>query len=223
MAKIVFLSPSNQLGNIGAGDYGSEAKRMGELCDRIEHELERHGVYAEREGEEVSVDERVREANRQRADIYVSIHSNQRLPGKAGVYIGTEIYTKNGCDKSARLGRCIWGEMKCVDGFYGRGMKQNANVKELCSPKMPACLVEVDYHDNENRVNWMLEHLNDIARAISKGILMYFDMSYREKPSRKRYQVIAGSFDDKRNAEQMARSLIKDGYPAMIRFADGSK
>ena len=59
MAITVFLSPSNQLHNIGSADYGSEAQRMNQLCDIVESELERCGVFTEREGNEINTKERV--------------------------------------------------------------------------------------------------------------------------------------------------------------------
>ena len=44
MSKSVYLSPSIQEGNIGYGDYGTEEKRMNEVCDVTQKHLFRHGL-----------------------------------------------------------------------------------------------------------------------------------------------------------------------------------
>ena len=44
MPKTVFLSPSSQKFIVGNGEYGTEARRMNELGNIIEYELERNGV-----------------------------------------------------------------------------------------------------------------------------------------------------------------------------------
>lgn len=218
MAKTIFLSPSNQKFNIGMGDYGSEARRMNEIANIMETELERSGIYVEREGDEIGIDERVRNANKIEADAYISLHSNFCPEGSQMSQVGTEIYVCPEKTESEKLARCIYSNMRNVNGLIGRGVKRNPTFKELNSPKMPSCIVEVDFHDNYERSCWIVENMYEIAVNISKGILSYFNMPYKEKEVRKYYRIQLGAFTNKEKAEQMARALQNDGYPTVIKY-----
>lgn len=218
MAKTIFLSPSNQKSNIGTGDYGSEARRMNEIANIMEIELERSGIIVEREGDEVCIDDRVRYANSIGANAYISLHSNNRSDESCEPQMGTEIYVCPERFESDKLARCIYANMKNVKGFIGRGLRKSAAYKEVNSPRMPSCMVEVDFHDNYERACWIVESMYDIAVNISKGILSYFNMPYKEKEVRKYYRIQLGAFTSKEKAEQMARALQNDGYPTVIKY-----
>lgn len=218
MIKTVFLSPSNQKFNIGTGDYGCEARRMNEIANIMETELERSGIYVEREGDEIGIDERVRNANKIDVDAYVSLHSNYRKDGAGMPQVGTEIYVCPDKIESEKLARCIYSNVKNVKGFIGRGIRKNEAYKEVNSPKMPSCIIEIDFHDNYERSCWIVENMYEIAVNISKGILSYFGMPYKEKEVRKYYRIQLGAFTSKEKAEQMARALQNDGYPTVIKY-----
>lgn len=218
MARTVFLSPSNQKFNVGAGDYGCEARRMNEIANIMETELERCGIYVEREGDEVDIDERVRSANKIEADAYIALHSNYCQNTSDMLQVGTEIYVCPDKIESEKLARCIYSNIKKVNGFIGRGVRRNGTYKEVNSPKMPSCIVEIDFHDNYERACWIVENMYEIAVSVSKGILSYFNMPYKEKEARKYYRIQLGAFTNKEKAEQMARALQNDGYPTVIKY-----
>lgn len=218
MPKTVFLSPSSQKFIVGNGEYGTEARRMNELGNIIEYELERNGVFVEREGNEISTEERVRIANSLNVDAYVSLHSNRAPDDIAGTMSGTEIYIRPDNDESLRLASAIYKNMHYTNGFIERGIRKNTKFTEVNAPKMPCCLIETDYHDNYERSCWIIENMRDIAISITKGILEYFGQEYKERKNSKYYRVQLGAFIDKQNAEKMSRILQNAGFPTVIKY-----
>ncbi len=218
MPKTVFLSPSSQKFIVGNGEYGTEARRMNELGNIIEYELERNGVFVEREGNEISTEERVRIANSLNVDAYISLHSNRAPDDIAGTMSGTEIYIRPDNKESLKLASVIYKNMRCTKGFTERGIRENAKFTEVNAPKMPCCLIETDYHDNYERSCWIIENMRDIAISITKGILEYFGQEYKERINRKYYRVQLGAFIDKQNAEKMSRILQNAGFPTVIKY-----
>lgn len=75
--KIIYISPSTQQSNIGAGSYGSEEYRMNQIADSLEKILEETGRYIiYRNDPQMSVSEIIAQSNRINPDIHVTIHSN---------------------------------------------------------------------------------------------------------------------------------------------------
>lgn len=218
MSKVIFLSPSRQKSVVGSGEYGTEAQRMNELGNIIEAELERNGIYVEREGNEIPTEERVRIANSMNMDAYISLHSNAAPENMTGTLQGTEIYICPDNSEAYDLAATIYKNMRTVRGFIDRGVRKNNKFTEINSPKMPSCLIEVDYHDNYERSCWIMEYMRETGIAITKGILEYFGMEYHERIKQKYYRIQLGAFTDKQNAEKMSRVLQDAGFPTVIKY-----
>jgi N-acetylmuramoyl-L-alanine amidase len=76
MSKIVYLSPSTQEKNIGAGNFGTEEYRMGLICNITEKVLKCHGVTVYRNKPEMTLAQVVIDSNKKNPDIHFAIHSN---------------------------------------------------------------------------------------------------------------------------------------------------
>lgn len=61
--KSIYLSPSTQENNIGAGDYGTEEKRMNQLTDLIEPLLKEYGLKVYRNRPEMTLKQVVDDSN----------------------------------------------------------------------------------------------------------------------------------------------------------------
>ena len=218
MSRTVFLSPSRQKHVVGNGEYGTEAERMNELGTIIEAELERNGIFVEREGNEIETDERIRIANSINADAYVSLHSNHAPENMSRKLQGTEIYVCPDNEESFRLASVIYKNMRNIKGFADRGIRKNERFTEVILPKMPCCLIETDYHDNYERSCWIVENIREIGIYVTRGILEYFGMEYKERINRKYYRIQLGAFTDKQNAERMSRILQDAGFPTVIKY-----
>jgi N-acetylmuramoyl-L-alanine amidase len=168
----VYLSPSNQEKNIGAGKYGTEEKRMNEIADAIEPDLLRYGFHIKRNKPEMTLTEIVRDSNEWKPDIHVAIHSN------AGGGKGTEVLYYS--DEGYKLAKCIYDELATLTPWPDRGIKRRPDLYELKHTIAPACIVEVAFHDDPEQAAWIMEHKEDIARAISKGICKYAGVAWQD-------------------------------------------
>lgn len=168
MGNIWYLSPSNQAGNIGAANYGSEKAQMNLLLDDIIPHLDRAGVSFHRGDPDMTIQQRVKESNAMEACFHLALHSNAGGKGKARGPIA--FYST---DAGKRFGE------KLVSALLGLGQAnnrasntvQNQGFYELRYPKAPACLLEVDFHDSLSGVEFLTERRSEIAEAIAKVIV----------------------------------------------------
>ena len=168
MSKIWYLSPSNQASNMGTGDYGSEKAQMNLLLDEIIPHLDRAGVSFHRADPDLSLTARVKESNEMGACFHFALHSNA---GGSGTARGPEAYYFSETGKQ-------FGE-KLVYALLALGqenkrssnVKQNKTLYELKATSAPACLLEVDFHDNPAGVEFMTKRRSEIAEAIATVII----------------------------------------------------
>ena len=70
--KRIYLSPSAQENNVGAGSYGTEEQRMNQLCDLVEKKLKgRYQIYRNRP--EMSLQQIVADSNAKKPDIHLAL------------------------------------------------------------------------------------------------------------------------------------------------------
>ena len=168
MNRIWYLSPSNQGANWGVGNYGSEKMQMNLLVDEIIPHLDRAGVSFHRAAADLSLTDRVKESNAMGAVFHLALHSNAGGKGKAR---GAVAYYYSETGK-------VFGE-KLVKALAALGQESNrsANVKqektfyELRKTKAPACLLEVDFHDNPEGAAFLMNRRSEIAESIARVII----------------------------------------------------
>jgi len=120
MSKNVYLSPSIQEGNIGYGDYGTEEKRMNEVCDVTQKHLLRHGLTVFRNRPNMTLTQVVLDSNTKDPTIHFAIHSN----AFNGSVRGSEIYCHRFGGEGERLARLVYDELEAITPTKGRGVKE---------------------------------------------------------------------------------------------------
>ena len=168
MGKIWYLSPSNQSANIGAGDYGSEKYQMNLLTDEIIPHLDRAGVSFHRANPDLSIEKRTAESNEMGAVFHLALHSNAGGNGTGRGPVGY-YYSETG---KAFAEKCIDGLLALKpDSNHSSNLAQNKTFYELKRTKAPACLLEVDFHDNPSGAEYLMNNRKRIAEAIAKVII----------------------------------------------------
>ena len=130
-------------------------------------------------------------ANKHKADLFVSIHTN------AGTSIssGTETYCLKRGGEAEKLAKHIQTCLVTELGTRNRGVKES-NYAVLRLTDMPAVLTEVAFHSNPEEEALLLNKLfrADAAIAIAKGVLLYTGKSYAPyvKEDKREWQQIAG-------------------------------
>jgi len=172
MARI-YLSPSTQENNIGVGIYGTEEKRMNELCDYLVKYLESYGHIVKRNNPKMTLQQIKEDSDLFKADIHIALHSNAST-GKAR---GCEVFCYKFGTDSNKLASYIYMCLESLTPSDDRGIKEGHNMygvgKHLFETeftKATAVLIETAFHDNHEDAEWIITHMPTIAVAIGTGI-----------------------------------------------------
>lgn len=149
-------------------------------------------------------------ANRQRGDLFVSIHFNKAYDSYNGA-IGSEVcvyrtndYAQRIVDKLAKL------------GFKNRGQKVRPNLYELKNTSMTAVIVEVCFVEATTDVEIYRKVGSDaVGRAIAEGIANKI-VPVSSVNTDILYRVVAGSFSNKENAQRQVKTLKEKGIDSFI-------
>jgi N-acetylmuramoyl-L-alanine amidase len=223
----VYLSPSTQENNIGTGGYGTEEKRMNQVADVVERLLKNSGITVIRNKPTMTLKQVVEDSNKNKPDIHFAIHSNAGggtgcevyawlVPDSKGGYKGTPGY---------RLAKAVYNEVSKITPMVDRGVKQGVHLYEIKNTVAPAALIEIAFHDNPTDANWIINNIDNIGKAIARGICNYFGVPLKEpappkKPisNGKLYKVQVGAFKNRDNAEALLAKLKKAGFDGFIKF-----
>jgi N-acetylmuramoyl-L-alanine amidase len=189
------------------------------MCNYTERELKRHGITVYRNKPSMSLTEIVKDSNHIMASIHFAIHTNAYNQKSRGC---EEFCYKFG-GEGHRLAKCVYNLISQLTPVPDRGIKEGFNfygtgkhMYELAYTKMPASLIEVSFHDNEDDVRWLLDNLELIGITIAKGILEYFGVKYIEE-KKTLYSVQSGSFSSKENANNLIKYLNTFGVDGIIK------
>jgi N-acetylmuramoyl-L-alanine amidase len=208
--KVVIIDPGHGGSDPGAVNKDNYEKKYNlEIAKKIESYLKNNyevKVLMTRNSDTtVSLDDRTAFANKENADFYLSIHQN------SGGGEGFESYVYVQVSKETKaIQNAIHLETAKVmqkNNVRNRGQKQ-ANFHVLRETKMPAVLLEVLFIDNEQDAALLKREnfQNELSEAISKGIAQSLLLKGLPKEL---YAVIAGAFEEKKNAEERI-SFLKD-------------
>ena len=151
--------------------------------------------------------DRVNKANAEKVDGYIALHSNAFDGSVQGVRV--HCYPS---DKSRKFGKCIMNALDTVyDGFTKSKIVETDSLYELKYPVAPAILPEIGFHDNPDDAEWIVNHVDQIADALTKGICEYFKILYVSSETIM-YHVQVGAFEKRENAEKMLET-VKQYYP----------
>lgn len=121
-----------------------------------------------------SLVERVRDANRWGADVFISLHTNaSENPNASGAEV--LIYSLS-LPIPRELGTDILEELTLITGLRNRGLKERPGLYVLRRTTMPALLVEMGFISNPGDAELMANSPELFARGIYRGILKYYDL-----------------------------------------------
>ena len=109
------------------------------------------------------------DANEWEADVFVSIHCN----AANGMARGTEVECYSRMSNGGNLAQCIQDQIVNSIDTTDRGVKEMPKLLVLRCTDMPAVLVETAFIDNDDDMLVLVEHWDDIARAIARGVTDY--------------------------------------------------
>lgn len=150
------------------------------------------------------------EANEAGVDFFISIHRNSSP--LANQYMGVESLIYNLSGIKYEMAENINAQMETV-GFKDLGVKARPNLVVLRRTKMPAILVEVGFINSDSDNTIFDKNFNDIAQAITDGILDTLEEKGLWKPEGAR---------NSSTASESGRTSSDANTSASVSPADGS-
>lgn len=182
----VFLSPSLQEFNPYTGG-GNEEEYMNRVADAMEPYLLASGIDFGRNDPGQTLSQAIALSNAGGYDLHLAIHSNAAGPALAGQMRGADVYYRLGDEDSLRAAEQIAADYR---GVYpdpnAVQMLPGPFLAELEGTRAPAVLIETAYHDNPEDAQWIRDHVEEIARSLSRSVAVYLGVPFvepgREEP-----------------------------------------
>ena len=178
----VYLSPSNQHGNLGVSSVGftNEMDEMNDVTDYIEERLKSYGVKVYRNNPAGNINQWNKDSNYYGVDFKIAIHSN--ASNNHDTYgIETWIDTENSATLS--IAQSIQNGLMEIYPYAdlegaNRGVKYaNGALGEANDNYIPfGLLVEIAHHDYEDDAAWIMENKKLIGYNIADSILKYYQI-----------------------------------------------
>jgi len=178
----IYLSPSNQSGNIGISSVGytNEMKEMNKVTNYVEERLEANGVKVYRNESWGNINRWIADSNYLQVDAHIAIHSNASLDHSAN---GIETWVDNEISEAYDLAHLIQNDLFAQyynqeDKEANRGVKYaNGALGEVNNLYLDfGLLIEVAYHDLETDAKWIMENQKLIGYTIADSILKYYQI-----------------------------------------------
>jgi len=162
MSKI-YISPSNQYDNPYSYGNTNEMTQCNLIAESLEKYLKINGFEVKRAPKGQNMYTSINESNSFEADLHICIHTN------AGGGHGCEVYTYSGAARELKYAEPIYNEIAGITPYSDRGLKV-ANFAELVQTTAIAVYCECAFHDNYDEAKWIVENVNNIGKAIARGM-----------------------------------------------------
>ena len=219
--KTIMIDPGHGGSDPGATSKGSEEKNFNLLTAIVARDylVSNYNVKVlmTRTGDQtLSLSDRSNLANRSNLDLYLSIHHN------AGGGTGFESYVYNGSVPTQTLSYQKIIHEKVIEAVQpfnvtDRG-KKRANFHVLRETKMPSVLVEVLFVDNPKDVALLndVKFRQAVGISLAKGVATALALPAKESGNQPLFKVIAGSFTERKNAEDRVKELKAVSFESFI-------
>lgn len=176
----IYLSPSVQEFNPYIID-GNEEAAMNQIADAMVPYLRASGISFERNNPYDTFEQVIEQSNQRNYDLHLALHSNAAPEQLSGQLQGPDVYYYAG---SARGGRAAQIIANNLESIYPNpslvATIPTTQLNELRMTSAPAVLVEIGYHDNWEDANWIVNHIQPIARNLVLSLADYFSIPFVE-------------------------------------------
>ena len=222
MSKKIYISPSSQTENAYAVGNTTEAAQCRKIATRLVEALIRCGFEAKTNVTEgKTMYDRVKESNTWGADAHIPIHTN----ASNGKVAGFRGFAYNTTGTGYKLVKAIMNTVAPITPGESDGVSAYPGLYEVKTTNAPCAYLELGFHDNAEEAQYIIDHTDDLAEAICKGICNYYGVTYvapaaTSTGTKTLYRVQVGAYSVKANAEAMQKKLKAAGYDAIIVAAE---
>lgn len=169
----LYISPSDQRGNTYAAGNTNEEAQCERIAAAVEAAAKRCGINAFANLKD-DMYTKVADANKRGTLLYLCIHTN----AFNGVVSGTRIFCYSFAGEGYKAAVCVFDELAPVTPGTSENVKEYPELYEVRNTNAPCVYVEVDFHDVDEVALWIIDHTEEIAEAIVKGLCKYFGKVY---------------------------------------------
>lgn len=176
MAKKVYLSPSNQNGNIYAYGNTNEMVQCNKIASYAKTALERCGFSVKKAPQGQSMYTSVSESNNWGANLHIPIHTNASNGQVTG---GTLVMLYNQTGENYKAGKAILNAVAPITPGKDYALQTNTSLYELRMTTAIAVYLECEFHDTVQGAKFIINNTKKLGEAIAKGVCDYFDVYYK--------------------------------------------
>lgn len=173
MSKKIYISPSSQPANTYAVGNTNEQEQCRKIAAALEKELDRCG-FNSKAGLRGTMYTRTSESNSFGADLHLPIHTNAFNGDVAGLRI--MVYKLGG--EAEQIAKAIMAELAPITPGASDGISEYPGLYEVKNSNAICVYIEVGFHDNPEEAQWIIDHTQDIAVAIAKGLCNHYGVKY---------------------------------------------
>lgn len=221
MSKKIYISPSNQVGNLYASGNTNEKVQCHKIAKSCVNYLKKAGFEVKCTYDD-DMYKRVRESNDYKADMHVAIHTN--ATAKHNVTGGTQILLYDLSGERKKAGQSVYNRLApLTPGKSAERLIAKPDFYECKATSGLAVYVEAEFHDTKEGSDFIIKNTTQIGEAIAKGVCDYYGVSLPEDKktnasaeAKTLYTVQTGAFSSKKNAQSHLDKLKKAGFEGII-------
>ena len=173
MSKKIYVSPSDQTKNSYAAGNTNEAVQCRQIAQYLVTALKRCGLEA-KTNLTASMADRVTESDAMAADLHICVHTNAFNEKVTGTRLMS--YDLTGAGYKAC--KAIFDVLAPLTPGTSENITAHPELYEIRKAKAPTAYLEIDFHDVDEIALWIINHKEEIAEAICKGVCSYFGVKY---------------------------------------------
>lgn len=218
MSKKIYISPSNQVGNIYATGNTNEKEQCHKIAKACVDALVENGFQVMCTYND-DMYKRVEESNAFEADIHIAIHTN--ATAKHNVTGGSQVLLYSISGEREKAGNAVLSRLSPITpGKSAERLVLKPDFYEVRATKGLALYCECEFHDTQLGSDFIINNTDRIGEAIAYGICDYYGVVPKNKNSVPNdgtlYKVQVGAFSVRENAENYLAKLKNAGFEGFI-------
>ena len=121
----------------------------------------------------------VADSNAKNPDLHFALHSN------AGGGLGTECWICAKGGQAEKFANLLYKKVAPLTPTKDRGVKVSNSLYEVNKTRAPAVILEIDFHDNAQAAQWIVNNKAAVADACAQAIMEFFGDTVPEQPEEK--------------------------------------
>ena len=175
MAKKIYISPSDQTKNVYGAGNTNEAVQCRQIAQYLANALKRCG-FETKLNLTATMAQRVTESNEWGADLHICIHTNAFNEKVTG----TRLMSYDLKGEGYKACKAIFDVLAPITPGTSENISAHPELYEIRKATAPTAYLEIDFHDVDEIALWIIEHKEDIAEAICKGLCKYYNVTYKK-------------------------------------------